>query len=229
VLLDLLVLLVLAGFALHGATGGALKQVVQLLAALVGWLAARDLAAPVGAGLTRWFPAFLARPAASAILFFGAFALVSLLGAAALRASAISTVVRGPTDRGAGAVLAGVKGWVVVWVLLSALAFAGGALRGRLGAMAAGSQYLSLARAHNLLQQLDPERARVLERVLAAAREAQKTGAKASPEAAQLLADPRMKALADAGGGVDPAEAERLLDDPVIRDLVERIRERTAQ
>lgn len=228
-LLDLIVLVVLALFALHGASGGALKQVVQLAAAVVGWLAARHLAAPVGAGLDRWLPGFLARPAASAILFFGAFALVSLVGAAALRATSISTVVRGPADRGAGAVLGGAKGGLIVWVLLSAFALAGDGVRGRVRAMAAGSEYLSLARAHNLLQRLDPERVRMLERVLEAAREAKRTGAAASPEAAQLLADPRLKALADAGGRVDPVAAERLLDDPVIRDLVERIRERGAE
>lgn len=227
-LLDLLVLVVLALFALHGATGGALKQVLQLAAAVVGWLAARHLAMPVADGLSRWLrlPGFVARPSAWALLFFGAFALVSLVGAATLRATSISTVVRGPTDRGAGAVLGGAKGGLIVWMVVSAFVLVEGALPARLRAAAEGSQYRELARKHNLLQRLDPEKVRLLERVLAAAREAQRPGAKADPVAASLLADPRMKALADAGGQVDPAEAERLLDDPVIRDLVERIRER---
>lgn len=226
-LLDLLVLVVLALFALHGVMGGALKQVVQLLAAVVGWLAARHLAAPVAVGLARMGP--LARPAAVAILFFGALALVSLVGAAVLRASSISTVVRGPTDRGAGAVLGGVKGGLIVWVLLSAFALAEGALPGRLRAVADRSQYMALAARHNLLHRLAPEKARLIERLLSAVREARQQGAGASPEAAALLADPRMKRLAEAGGQVDPVEAERLLDDPVIRDLVERIRERGGQ
>ncbi len=223
-LLDLLVLVVLALFALHGATGGALKQVVQLLAAVIGWVAARHLAAPVAIGLAR-FGGF-ARPFAVALLFFGTFALVSLVGAAVLRATSISTVVRGPTDRGAGAVLGGVKGALVAWVLLSALALAGGAFGRRVEAMGRGSQYQELAAKHNLIRRLDPERVRVLERVLAAARDAKQKGEETTGDAAQLLAHPRMKELADAGGQVDPAEAERLLDDPVIRDLVERIRER---
>ncbi len=224
--LDLLVLLVLALFALHGATGGALKQVVQLLAAVVGWLAARHLAASVAVGLARM--GGLARPAAVAVLFFGAFALVSLVGAALLRATSISTVVRGPTDRGAGAVLGGVKGGLIVWVLLSALALAGRALPARLEAMSERSQYQALAARHNLLHRLAPEKARLLERLLSVVREAKQQGAAASPEAAQLLADPRMKRLAEAGAQVDPAEAERLLEDPVVRDLVERIRARGA-
>jgi hypothetical protein len=45
-------------------------------------------------------------------------------------------------------------------------------------------------------------------------------------EARALLANPRARALAEAGGQIDPAEAARLMDDPAIRQLVERIRER---
>jgi membrane protein required for colicin V production len=231
VLLDVLVLAALALAALHGAAGGALKQVVQLAAAVVGWLAARHLATPVAAGLTRWFPGFLARPAGSALLFLGAFALVSLLGTLALRGTSVSLVVGGPTDRGAGAVLGGVKGGLMAWVLLSALALAGSALPGRLGAAARGSEFLSLARGHNLLQRIDPGKARLLERVLQAAREAEKAGAKGPGAEAsrELLANPRMQELAQAGGEIDPVEAERLLDDPAIRELVEKIRERANQ
>ncbi len=231
VLLDVLVLVALALAALHGAVGGALRQVVQLLAALVGWLAARHLAAPVAAGLARWFPGFLARPGAAVLLFVGAFALVSLVGAVVLRATSVSTVVRGPTDRAGGALLGGVKGALVVWVLLSALALAGGTLPGRVGASARGSEYVSLARDHNLLMRIDPAKARLLERVLRAAREAEKNGVTQGEgaEARALLANPRVRALAEAGGEIDPAEAARLLDDPAIRELVEKIRERSGK
>jgi membrane protein required for colicin V production len=231
VALDFLVLLVLAAAALHGATGGALRQLVQLAAALVGWIAARALAAPVAAGLGRWFPGFLARPGASALLFLGAFALVSLAGSLALRGTSVALVVRGPTDRGAGAVLGGTKGALVAWVLLSALALAGSALPGRWGGSVEASQFASLAREHNLLMQIDPGKARLLERVLHAAREVEKEGGKAGDAAAAhaLLADPRLKALAESGGQIDPAEASRLLDDPRIRELVEKIRERAGE
>jgi membrane protein required for colicin V production len=231
VLLDVLVLVVLALAALHGALGGALRQLVQLGAALVGWLAARHLAAPVATGLVRWFPGFLARPGAAVLLFIGAFALVSLLGALVLRGTSVATVVRGPTDRAAGAVLGGAKGGLVAWVLLSALALAGGALPGRLGAASRGSEYATLARDHNLLMRIDPARARLLERVLRAAREAERKGVTRGEgaEARALLANPRVRALAEAGGEIDPVEAARLLDDPAVRELVDRIRDRSGR
>lgn len=230
-LLDVLVLVVLALAALHGAMGGALRQVVQLLAALAGWLAARHLAAPVAAGLGRWFPGFLARPGAAALLFVGTFALVSLVGALVLRGTSMATVVRGPTNRAGGAILGGAKGGLIAWVLLSALALAGGALPGRLGAASRGSEYVSLAREHNLLMRIDASGARLLERVLRAAREAEKNGVTEGEgaEARALLANPRVRALAEAGGQIDAAEAARLMDDPSVRELVERIRKRSGQ
>jgi membrane protein required for colicin V production len=229
VLLDLVVLTVLALAALHGAMGGALRQLVQLLAAVVGWVAARHLAAPVAAGLGHWFPGFLARPGASALLFLGTYAAVSLLGGAVLSGAA-GGVVRGPADRGAGALLGGVKGGLGAWVLLSALALAGGVLPGRFGE-AGASEYLGLARGHNLLVKLDPSRVRVLERILDAARAARRQGAPAGDrEAAEaLLSDPRIRPLAEAGTRIDPAEAGRLLADPHVRELAERLRGRVAE
>ena len=227
-LLDLAVLLLLALAALHGAAGGALRQLVQLCAAVVGWLAARHLSAPVASGLGRTVPGFLARAGAPVLLFLGAFALVSLVGALALRGTSVARVVRGPTDRGAGAILGGMKGALVAWVLLSALSLAGGLPPGRLASAMEGSEYVTLVRAHNLLVEIDPEKARLLERVLRAARLSEKEGAGAPDgEAARaLLKDPRLRALADSGGRIDSAEAARLLDDPRIRELVEKVRER---
>jgi membrane protein required for colicin V production len=232
VLLDLVVLAVLALAAVHGAVGGALRQVVQLLAAVVAWLAARHLGAAVAAGLSRWFPGFLARPGASALLFCGTFALVTLVGAIALRATSMARVVRGPADRGLGALLGGVKGGLIVWVLLSAVALAGGALPAKAAAWVRGSEYASLAHDHNLLTRIDPQRARLLERLVAVIAEARQAGAAASgtDEATRgLLSNPRVKALAESGARVDPVEAERLLDDPQVRELLEKIRERSGK
>jgi len=226
VLVDLLALALLAVATLHGAAGGALRQLLQLLAAVVGWLAARHLAAPVARGLDRWLPHFLARPAASALLFLGCFALVSLLGGMMLRATRLAAAVRGPTDRGLGALLGGAKGVLAVWVLLSAAALAGQALPGRTGGELASSELAGLARAHNLLAQIDPDRARMVERVLQAARQAERAGVHTGEGAAAqaLLADPRLRELADKGGEIDPAEAARLLEDPRLRELVEKLR-----
>jgi membrane protein required for colicin V production len=228
VLLDLIVLAVLALAALHGAMGGALRQVVQLGAAVLGWLAARHLGPPVAAGFGRWFPGIVARPAASMLLFVGTYALATLVAAALLRGTRLSSVVGGPTDRGVGGVLGGLKGALIAWVLLSALALGGGRAPAWLGGTLRGSDFASLATRHNLLIRIDPDRAHQLERILAAAREAERTGATTGDgaEARALLADPRMRALAESGGTPDPAEVERALQDPRVRALVDKIRER---
>jgi membrane protein required for colicin V production len=150
VTLDLAVLGFLAVSALLGAASGALRQLVSLAAVAVGVLAARAWSVEVGAGLARRFsPA--ARPLAPALLFLGTFALASLVGAAILRGTGVARVVRGPEDRGAGALLGGAKGGLVAWALLSALALAGDLAPDAVLARAKGSELAALARAHNLI------------------------------------------------------------------------------
>lgn len=225
--LDLLVLVVLALAALSGAVSGALRQCVGLGAAVLGWLAARHLAAPVAEGLSRWMPGLVARAVSPVLLFAGIFALVTLAGALALRATGISAVVRGPGDRGVGAVLGGAKGALVAWVLLSALALAAGDGPRVLGLDLRRSDFAALSARHDLLQRLDPERARSLQRVLRAARAAERAGRAApDPESRRLLRDPRVRALAEREGELDVAEAARLLQDPEVRALLERLAQR---
>jgi membrane protein required for colicin V production len=163
--LDLAVLAVLALAALLGAASGALRQVVQLAAVGVGWLAARQLGAPVAEGLARSVSPLVARAAASALLFAGVMALVSLLGAFVLRATGVARAVRSPADRGLGALLGGVKGGLVVWVLLSALAIAGTAAPRGLALDPGYSQFASLARRHNLLERIAPAQLERIERL----------------------------------------------------------------
>jgi hypothetical protein len=64
----------------------------------------------------------------------------------------------------------------------------------------------------------------MIERAVEAARLAQRARA-SDPDAARLLADPRVRALArgDEGGGPDPDEVARALQDPELRALVERL------
>jgi membrane protein required for colicin V production len=230
VLLDAIVLAVLVLATLHGVMGGALKQVVQLGAAVLAWLAARHLGPAVAGGFGRWFPGILARPAATMLLFVGTYALVTLVAGALLKGTRLSRVVGGPTDRGVGGLLGGAKGALIAWVLLSALALGGGRAPAWLGGDLRGSDFASLATRHNLLLRIDPERAHKLERILAAAREAERTGAKAAAgdEARALLADPRLRALAESGQALDPAELEHALDDPRVQALLEKLRERGA-
>lgn len=164
--LDLAVLAVLALAAVGGAMSGALRQLVELGGALLGWLAARHLAGAVAEGLGRWVPALVARAAAPALLLLGTWALVSLVGAFVLRATGISAVVRGPADRGVGALLGGAKGVLAAWVLVSALLLAAGDAPRALGLDLRGSDFAALVRSHDLLERLEPGQARALERAL---------------------------------------------------------------
>jgi membrane protein required for colicin V production len=152
VALDLAILAALAIAALSGAMSGALRQVVQLLAVGAGWGAARHLAAPVAGGLARTLSPLLARSAASALLFMGVFALVSLIGGAVLKGTGVARAVRGPADRGVGGLLGGAKAGAIAWVLLSALAVAGAAAPAWLPIHPRTSQFAALAAAHNLLE-----------------------------------------------------------------------------
>jgi membrane protein required for colicin V production len=229
VTLDLAALALLLVAALLGARSGALKQVVSLAAAAGGVVAARAFSPAVAEGLARTVSP-LARVAAPALLFLGCFALGSLLGGAVLRWTGVARVVRGPADRGAGALLGGAKGGLALWVLLSALALAGDALPGPVAAAARESDFAGLARDHNLVVRLDPDAARRLERALDAARRAHAAGALArDPDSARLLEQLGALdgALPAAAAGepapLDPEAAARVLADPELRALVERL------
>jgi membrane protein required for colicin V production len=164
VTIDLAVLGLLAVSALLGAASGALRQLVSLAAVAAGVLAARAWTVEVGAGLARRFsPA--ARPLAPALLFLGTFALASLVGAVVLRGTGVARVVRGPVDRGAGALVGGAKAALVAWALLSVLALAGDLAPEAVRSLARGSELAALARAHNLVVRLDADSARRLEKL----------------------------------------------------------------
>ena len=225
--LDLVVLAVLAVAALLGAASGALRQAVSLVAAVAGWLAARHLSAPVGHGLEAHLPRAVARPAAGALLFLGGYALASLVGHLALRAGGLARAVRGPADRGAGALLGGAKGGLAVWVLLSALALVGRPV----GPFdPAQSDCAALAAAHNLLARIDPAGVRTLRRIVAAARDPRTAERVArDPDARRLLQDPRVRALDPRGWDAEapaPPELARALEDPEISALVRRLEAR---
>jgi membrane protein required for colicin V production len=164
VTLDLAVLGFLALWALVGAASGALRQLVSLAAVGLAVLAARTWAVEVGAGLARRFSP-VARPLAPALLFVGTFALASLAGAALLRATGLARAVRGPADRGAGALLGGAKAALAAWALLSAAALAGDLAPEVVRRLERGSDLAALARTHNLVAEVDPDAARRLERL----------------------------------------------------------------
>jgi membrane protein required for colicin V production len=227
--LDLAVVAGLLVAALVGAATGALRQLVQLAAAVLGWLAARHLAAPVARGLARALPEAGARLAAPALLFAGVFALASVAGAVLLRAGGLHRAVRSPADRGLGALLGGAKGAFVAWVLLSVLVLAGGPVgAGRLRVDPRDSDLAGFARAHNLVARVDPTAARRLERLMELLRDPRRLDR--DGDARRLLEDPRVRALGE--GAADDASraaaAERLAADPELRALVDRIVDRDA-
>lgn len=164
--LDLAALGAVALAALLGASSGALRQLVQLGAMVAGILAARQLAAPVAAGLARFASEPVARVVAPAFLFLGITALVSLVGVALLRGTAVSRVVHGPADRGAGALLGGAKGVLGAWALLSIASHAA-ALAPAVERAVGASQLASLAARHDLVERLAPGSARALDRLRA--------------------------------------------------------------
>jgi membrane protein required for colicin V production len=201
--------------------------VVSLGAAALGVVAARAFADPVAEGLARTVSGPVARVAAPALLFLGGFALASLVGSAVLRGTGVARVVRGPSDRAAGAVLGGAKGALGVWVLLSALALAGDAAPAMVRERTRESDFAALARSHNLVSRLQPDAARSLERALDAARRARAAGELGrDPDSARLLDE--VRALGPEGGAaLDPARVQEVLQDPEVRALVERLAERT--
>ncbi len=162
--IDLAVLAAVALAAILGASSGALRQLVQLAAVVAGALAARHLAAPVAAGLGRLASAQVARAIAPAFLFLGVAALVSLVGGALLRGTAVARAVRGPVDRGVGALLGGLKGALVAWVLLSVLALSAGVAPEGTARAVRASQLVDLAARYNVVERVAPDGAKTLER-----------------------------------------------------------------
>jgi membrane protein required for colicin V production len=166
---DLAALALLAVAAIRGALSGALRQLVSLAAAALGIVAARALSPAVADGLARSVAPW-ARAGAPVLLFAGTFALASLVGALVLHGTGVSRVVRGPADRGAGALLGGAKGALAIWAVLSAVALAADALPRRFSAPLRGSDFVALARDHNLVSGIDAGAARRIERGRDAAR-----------------------------------------------------------
>jgi len=224
--LDLVVLGLLLLFAVAGAFSGALRQLVQLAGVVAGWLAARHLAPRLAGPLLGARPPAWERGALAAACFVAAVLAVGLLG------RAVAARLQGPggspgaVDRALGALLGGAKAGLGAWVLLSALALAPGPVA--LGAWrldVRSSDFGSLAARHNLLEAAAPDQARLLTRLLKAARdpEARERLRRGDAATRRLLEDPRVKALLERPAQVGAGQAEELLSDPELRALIERL------
>lgn len=224
--LDLVVLGFLLLFAVAGAFSGLLRQVVQLGAVVAGWLAAAHLAPRLVGPVLGSRPQPWERGALAVACFAGAVALVGLVGRAVARELQGPGGAPGPTDRALGALLGGLKAALAAWVLLSALALAGGpVVVGSLRIDPRASDFGSLAARHNLLEAAAPRQARVLERLLRATRDpaARERLLRGDPEVERLLEDPRVKALLERHAKDGEAGAKQLLTDPELKALVERL------
>lgn len=119
--LDLVCLLVLLAGAALGAMSGAVRQLFQLAVVVGAVLGARYFSAPVAGALSGVLPKAAALPVAAALLFV---ALVIALGIASklvVGAAEAAGALRGPLDRGLGALLSGTKAALTLWLALSAL------------------------------------------------------------------------------------------------------------
>lgn len=222
--LDLVVLGVLLLFAVAGAIGGALRQLVPLAAVVAGWLAARHLPPRLAATLLGARPPAWERAALAAGCFVAAALVVSLVGRAVTRRLQGPGGHPGPADRALGALLGGAKAALGCWVLLSALALARGPVTlFSLRLDARGSDFGSLAARHNLLEAAAPRQARLLERLFEALRDpgVKERLRRGDPELKRLLDDPRLKALLEGTG--DRAEAGGL-SEAELEALVERLK-----
>lgn len=225
--LDLLVLGVLLLFAVAGAIGGALRQLVPLGAVVAGWLAARHLPVRLAPSLLGSRPPAWERAALAAACFVAGAIVVSLVGRAVLRRVHGPDGAPGPLDRAVGALLGGAKAGLGCWVLLSALALARGPVAlGGLKLDVRGSDFGSLAARYNLLEVAAPRQAALLERLIAATRDpaVKERLRRADPELQRLLEDPRVKALLERGAAAAPRGDAGGLSDEELEALVERLK-----
>jgi membrane protein required for colicin V production len=234
VLLDLLVAAAIVLFAVLGAISGALRQLLTLAAAAVGYAAARFLAPPVAAGLGRSLPGPVARATAALVLFFAAFVLATLAGKLLLRSRAQGGLPR-PGDRALGAFLGAAKASLVLWVVLSAAAIVDrpfGPSWLRLDPRQ--SDFASLSREHNLLERWEGPTGSTLRGLLRVAKDPDRAAQLlADADARMLLEDPRVQMLVgEARGGKDPGAlvgspaALRLLSDPAFLERLGRAQRR---
>lgn len=223
---DLAILAVLLLFAVAGAFTGALRQVFKLAGVVAGWLAAVHLAprlVPLGFGAR---PVPWQRSATAVATFAAVVVLVAIAGRLVRRAVQGPDGHPGPTDRSLGALLGGAKAGLAVWVVLSALALAGGAVHlGPWSFDPRRSDFGAFAARHNLLVAADPAAARKLEKLIKLTQDpaARRELLQKDPGLRKLLDDPRLGTLLERGSAAAGDEAKTLLEDPDVAPLLERL------
>lgn len=232
--LDLAVAGMVVLLAVLGAVSGALRQLLTLGAAVLGYAVARLLGPPVAAGLTRTLPGPAAQATAGLVLFFATFVVAMLAGNLLLH-SRKDGPRPGPADRALGALLGATKAGLVIWVVLSALAIVDrpvGPTWFRLDPRQ--SDFAALARRRNLLERWEGPTGSALRGLLRVAKDPERAARLLSDaDGRRLLEDPRVQTLIEeTRGGKDPASltgspaALRLLSDPDFLERLEKAQRR---
>jgi uncharacterized membrane protein required for colicin V production len=156
VTLDLICLLVLFLGASVGAMSGAVRQLFQLAVVVGAVLGARFFSAPVAAALGSVLPPSAARPVAAAVLFVVLVVALGLVSKLVVGLAEAAGALRGPLDRGLGALLSGTKAALTLWLALSALTLWGGDLPlKRLDLDPDTSDFAAFSRELNLIQKVN--------------------------------------------------------------------------
>lgn len=225
--LDLIVIGVVLLFALAGALRGFLWQLIQLLAVVVGVVAAKALGAALGGPVSRasGLPPTLGVVVASALVFGAVYLALSVV--ARLVRRRFKHTVAGAVDRSLGALVGASKGALLAWLALSALVFFDqpGAHAGSLVYRPVGSDAASVARRYNALQLLHPGLFARMHKLAALVTDPERAARRLAddPELRELAADPRLALVSQTPGLRDAfrrGDFFRLVRDPHVRELV---------
>jgi hypothetical protein len=230
VLLDAALLVFLVAASAGGALSGLLRPAFLFAGAVLGWIAARHLSAPVGRALATVVPEAASRPAAAVLLFVAVALAVSLAGR---RLSRNRDGEGRPLDRAAGALLAGLSAAAAAWVGLAVAEGLSPSLPAGWQRALARSDLAGLVRENDLLGGWRKRAEAALGSLLRAAGDPGVSARLASdPELRRLLEDPRVRAVLEesrtlgrAAGTASP-DALRLLSDPDFRSRLEAAQER---
>jgi membrane protein required for colicin V production len=159
VTLDLVCLLILLVGAAVGAMSGAVRQVFQLGVVFGAVLGARFFSGPAAAALGGTLPKTAALPVAAAVVFVVLVVALGLLSKLVVGVAEAAGALRGPLDRGLGALLSGAKTALTLWLALSALTLWGGSLPlKRINLHPERSDFAAFARDVNLIHTVQGKR-----------------------------------------------------------------------
>lgn len=153
--LDLVCLAILVLGAVLGALSGAVRQLFQLGVVVGAVLGARFFSEPVAAALGAFLPKAAARPVAAALVFVVLTIGLGLAARLVVGIADLAGALRGPVDRGVGALLSGTKAALTLWLALSAIVLWGGtASLKRMKLNPERSDFASFAREVNLIERV---------------------------------------------------------------------------